>query len=154
MGKKFKKNDIEDNEEESYDPNNDSANVDDPEIYYAKKEENDYVMSNYSSDNEDDKQNKGNEEAKKEDNTKENKSLKTIQRSKTGEFNELLDSNYDIDKNYFYQKLTDSQWEEIKNYLEQFVKNKQINEQELNEFLDKFPELSKGSDHSEKLLKM
>ena len=154
MGKKFKKNDVEDNEEESYDPHSDSAIVDDPEMYYAKTEENDYVMSNYSSDNEDDKQNKGNEEAKKEDKTKENKSLKTIQRSKTGEFNELLDSNYDIDKNYFYQKLTDSQWEEIKNYLKQFVKNKQINEQELNEFLDKFPEISKGSDNSEKLLKM
>ena len=154
MGKKFKKNDIEDNEEESYDPNNDSANVDDPEMYYAKKEENDYVMSNYSSDNENDKQNKGNDASKKEENSKENKSLKTIQRSKTGEFNELLDSNYDIDKNYFYQKLTNSQWEEIKNYLEQFVKNKQTNEQELNEFLDKFPEISKGSDNSEKLLKM
>jgi hypothetical protein len=50
--------------------------------------------------------------------------------------------------------LTNSQWEEIKNYLEQFVKNKQTNEQELNEFLDKFPEISKGSDNSEKLLKM
>ena len=150
MGKKFKKNDIE-NEEDSYDPHSDSAIDDDPEMYYVKKEENDYVMSNYSSDNENDNQNNA---SKKEDNSKENKLLKTIQRAKTGEFTELLDSNYDIDKNYFYQKLTDSQWEEIKTYLEQFVTNKKINEQELNEFLDKYPEISKGSDNSDKLLKM
>ena len=172
MGKKARK--ISD-EEESYDPNSDSAIEEDeepdPEMARAKAEEDDYLMSK-DDDDDDDKEDEKEEnkddivmkeepitektpakvQSVKKDTTAKKTEKKTEKKPKKTEPTELLDPTYDINTNYFYQNLSQKEWDDIKVYIKEFVSGNKTDGEILKTYLSQYPKLTKGGDNVTKLI--
>lgn len=145
MGKrKIKDEDYEpdlesDSESESYDP----------EMERAKAEEDDYIMSKESDEEKEPPKAEKLKSAKKEE--KPQKPEKK-QKPKAKEKNtELLDSSFNLNEKYFYQTISNKEWDEIKNFITTFL-SKNSSEDELKKFFDNYPKIIKGN--VEKLQKL
>ena len=56
-----------------------------------------------------------------------------------------------LDKAYFYQSLTPSQWKEIEDFINEVIMDKNLQEEELENFFSQFPNLSKGEANIKRL---
>jgi hypothetical protein len=66
----------------------------------------------------------------------------------------LLDPDYKLEEAYFYQNLTNENWDEIKNYLNEYFTSCKNSTQELKSFFDNYPKLKKGDHNVAQLKKM
>ena len=113
-----------------------SLSEEDPEMMLEKEREDFYLLK--SEDNEKD-ENKIIETSKNI--TPEGKFiLRAAKKLNTNE----LDPNYNIDENYFYQPLSNNEWDEISNFLSSPTT---ITEEQLENFFSSYPKLSKGSEN-------
>ena len=62
---------------------------------------------------------------------------------------QLIDIN--LDKSYFYQNLTQTQWNDISNYISSSLFNKKLKEEDIESFFSQYPNLSKGENNIKKL---
>ena len=56
-----------------------------------------------------------------------------------------------LDKTYFYQNLTPSQWKEISNFISSSLSNKNLEQKEIEYFFSNYPNLKKGDHNIKKL---
>ena len=59
-----------------------------------------------------------------------------------------------LDKSYFYQNVTPSQWKEISEFLSKAVFMNDLRKEEITSFFERFPNLSKGKNNLDKLRQM
>ena len=137
MGKK--KIDFKSNEEEE-----DSELLEeDPEMMLEKEREEDYLFKG-----EDDENFKNKVIESSNNLTTEGKLiLRAAKKLNTSE----LDPNYNLDENYFYQSLTQKEWEEISNFLSSPT---EITEEQLQTFFSSYPKITKGSENINNLLEI
>jgi len=56
-----------------------------------------------------------------------------------------------LDKTYFYQNLTPNEWKEISNFISSSLTNKNLQQEQIENFFSQYPKLSKGEDNIIKL---
>jgi len=56
-----------------------------------------------------------------------------------------------LDKTYFYQNLTPNEWKEISNFISSSLTNKNLQQEQIENFFSQYPNLSKGEDNIIKL---
>ncbi len=137
MGKK--KIDFKSNEEEE-----DSELLEeDPEMMLEKEREEDYLFKG------EDDENFKNKVIESSNNlsTEGKFILRAAKKLNTSE----LDPNYNLDENYFYQSLTQKEWEEISNFLSSPT---EITEEQLQTFFSSYPKITKGSENINNLLEI
>ena len=111
--------------------------------------------------NQDNKENINTINSKKKTNIKKdkNKNTKTTSIKKVRK-NEILKNQKEkekqfleskLDKTYFYQNLTSTQWKEITNFISSSLFNKNLSEDEIENFFIQYPDLSKGENNIQKL---
>lgn len=89
-----------------------------------------------------------NEEKIKEPTTKAKKTKK--------ENEEIFDTAapFDYNKNYFYQSLTNSEWNTISSFIDKSIYNSNLTKDEVNTFFKQYPNLSKGEHNIKKLIQI
>ena len=58
--------------------------------------------------------------------------------------NEPFDPNFKLNQRYFYQNININEWNEINSFIEKFIEQ-DMNENDLDEFFDNHPKISKGN---------
>ena len=61
---------------------------------------------------------------------------------------------YDYNKNYFYQNISNSEWNSISSFIEKSISNQNLLKEDINSFFSKFPNLSKGEHNIKKLIQI
>ena len=108
----------------------------DPEMMMEKDREDDYLLNG-----EDD------EKFKKIENQS-STTGKIMLRAAKKIITPVLDPNFNIDENYFYQELTNNEWDEIKNFI---LSKETLKEIDIENFFSSYPKIYKGSDNINKL---
>ena len=108
----------------------------DPEMMMEKEREDDYLLNG-----EDD------EKFKKIENQS-STTGKIMLRAAKKIITPVLDPNFNIDENYFYQELTNNEWDEIKNFI---LSKETLKEIDIENFFSSYPKIYKGSDNINKL---
>ena len=108
----------------------------DPEMMMEKDREDDYLLNG-----EDD------EKFKKIENQT-STTGKIMLRAAKKIITPVLDPNFNIDENYFYQELTNNEWDEIKNFI---LSKETLKEIDIENFFSSYPKIFKGSDNINKL---
>ena len=116
MGKKKLENKSNSDEEEDS-----ILEEEDPEMLLEKEREEDYLFNG-----EDDEKFNLNKIQNPPSNTG-----KILLRAAKKIITSDLDPNYNIDENYFYQELTENEWEEIKSYI---LSKEELNEKDIENF--------------------
>ena len=57
----------------------------------------------------------------------------------------IYDPDYDAQSNYFYQNITDSDWDKIKSFLRKAFTGQIPSEEQLKSFFDQYPKIKKGN---------
>ena len=68
------------------------------------------------------------------------------------EIPEPFDMTFNLEENYFYQNLPQTEWDEISKFVENFLKDNKTDENELQNFFNSHPNIRKGN--ADKLLQM
>ena len=137
MGKKKIESKSNELEEDS------NLSEEDPEMMLEKEREEDYLLRGEDDEN---FENKIIETSKNI--TPEGKFiLRAAKKLNTNE----LDPNYNIDENYFYQSLSNNEWDEISNFLSSPTEK---TEEQLENFFSSYPKISKGSENINNLLEI
>ena len=63
-------------------------------------------------------------------------------------------SPYDYNKNYFYQNISNSEWNSITSFIEKSISNRNLLKEDVTSFFSKFPNLSKGEHNIKKLIQI
>ena len=178
MGKKTKKEDInkpeEDEEEEENEKKsleekeNEEEEEEDPSLLMAKEIEEDHIFEEERIQEEKEKNineekmeienNKNIEGEKVEDDnkpillkSKKKTILKSIPKPKPIE---PWDPNFNLEEKYFYQNIKESEWDEIKNFLNDYLSNNKTDISTLENFFINYPNMYKGSHNTDKLKEM
>ena len=77
-----------------------------------------------------------------------NKLMKT---NKEKEEKRNFQNNINLDKSYFYQNMTPTQWKEISNFLTESLFTENLSKENIINFFARFPNLSKGENNLKKL---
>ena len=80
-----------------------------------------------------------------------NKLMKT---NKEKEEKRNFQNNINLDKSYFYQNVTPTQWKEISNFLTDSLFTENLSKENIINFFARFPNLSKGENNLKKLRQM
>ena len=80
-----------------------------------------------------------------------NKLMKT---NKEKEEKRNFQNNINLDKSYFYQNVTPTQWKEISNFLTESLFTENLSKENIINFFARFPNLSKGENNLKKLRQM
>ena len=78
-------------------------------------------------------------------------SNKIIKNIKVKDDKRISTNNIDLDKSYFYQNVTPTQWKEISNFLTESLFSENLQKEEIINFFERFPNLSKGENNLKKL---
>ena len=177
MGKKTKKEDINNPEEDEEEENekksleekeNEEEEEEDPSLLMAKEIEEDHIFEEERIQEEKEKNineekmeienNKNIEGEKVEDDnkpillkSKKKTILKSIPKPKPIE---PWDPNFNLEEKYFYQNIKESEWDEIKNFLNDYLSNNKTDISTLENFFINYPNMYKGSHNTDKLKEM
>ena len=66
-------------------------------------------------------------------------------------FQNNLELNQNLDKTYFYQNVTPTQWKEITNFISESLFSDNLPKEKIAEFFENYPNLSKGENNLKKL---
>ena len=72
-------------------------------------------------------------------------------KNKEKEGKRIFQNNIELDKSYFYQNVTPTQWKEISNFLSENLFSDNLTKEEIINFFEKYPNLSKGENNLKKL---
>ena len=67
---------------------------------------------------------------------------------------EPWDPNFNLEERYFYQEIKQSEWDEIKNFLNDYLSTNKTDLPTLENFFNNYPNMYKGSDNTDKLKEM
>ena len=67
---------------------------------------------------------------------------------------EPWDPNFNLEERYFYQEIKQSEWDEIKNFLTDYLSTNKTDLPTLENFFMNYPNMYKGSDNTDKLKEM
>ena len=67
---------------------------------------------------------------------------------------EPWDPNFNLEERYFYQEIKQSEWDEIKNFLTDYLSTNKTDLPTLENFFNNYPNMYKGSDNTDKLKEM
>ena len=81
-------------------------------------------------------------------------SNKLVKSNKEKEEKRVFQNNINLDKTYFYQNVTPTQWKEISNFLTESLFSENLSKEEIINFFSRFPNLSKGENNLKKLRQM
>ena len=178
MGKKTKKEDINNPEEDEEEEENEKKSLEekeneeeeeeDPSLLMAKEIEEDHIFEEERIQEEKEKNineekmeienNKNIEGEKVEDDnkpillkSKKKTILKSIPKPKPIE---PWDPNFNLEEKYFYQNIKESEWDEIKNFLNDYLSNNKTDISTLENFFINYPNMYKGSHNTDKLKEM
>ena len=175
-------NSPEEDEEEEQNENksleekeNEEEEEEDPSMLMAKEIEEDHIFEEERIQEEKEKQEEEKEKEEKDNNEEkmeiENKNpeeeendnkpillkskkktlLKSIPKPKPIE---PWDPNFNLEERYFYQEIKQSEWDEIKNFLNDYLSTNKTDLPTLENFFNNYPNMYKGSDNTDKLKEM
>ena len=78
-------------------------------------------------------------------------STKLIKNIKKKEEKNIFQNNINLDKTYFYQNVTPTQWKEISNFLTESLFSENLSQENIINFFERYPNLSKGENNLKKL---
>ena len=78
-------------------------------------------------------------------------SKKLIKNIKKKEEKNIFQNNINLDKTYFYQNVTPTQWKEISNFLTESLFSENLSQENIINFFERYPNLSKGENNLKKL---
>ena len=78
-------------------------------------------------------------------------STKLIKNIKKKEEKNIFQNNINLDKTYFYQNVTPTQWKEISNFLTESLFSENLLQENIINFFERYPNLSKGENNLKKL---
>ena len=78
-------------------------------------------------------------------------SKKLIKNIKKKEEKNIFQNNINLDKTYFYQNVTPTQWKEISNFLTESLFSENLLQENIINFFERYPNLSKGENNLKKL---
>ena len=78
-------------------------------------------------------------------------SKKLIKNIKKKEEKNIFQNNINLDKTYFYQNVTPTQWKEISNFLTESLFSENLSQEKIINFFEGYPNLSKGENNLKKL---
>ena len=81
-------------------------------------------------------------------------SNKLVKSNKEKEEKRVFQNNINLDKTYFYQNVTPTQWKEISNFLTESLFTENLSKENIINFFARFPNLSKGENNLKKLRQM
>ena len=81
-------------------------------------------------------------------------SNKLIKKIKKKEEKNVFQNNINLDKTYFYQNVTPTQWKEISNFLSESLFSENLSQENIANFFEGYPNLSKGENNLKKLRQM
>ena len=86
---------------------------------------------------------------------KDNKKSKSVKKARNDDISKNTTEkqviDIQLDKSYFYQNLTPTQWNEISNYISSSLYNKDLKEEDIEYFFSQYPNLYKGENNIKKL---
>ena len=171
----------EQNENKSLEEQENEEEEEDPSMLMAKEIEEDHIFEEERIQEEKEKEEKEKEEQEKEEQEKEEKNnneekmeienkneeendnkpillkskkktiLKSIPKPKPIE---PWDPNFNLEERYFYQEIKQSEWDEIKNFLTDYLSTNKTDLPTLENFFMNYPNMYKGSDNTDKLKEM
>ena len=78
-------------------------------------------------------------------------SIKLIKNIKKKEEKNIFQNNINLDKTYFYQNVTPTQWKEISNFLTESLFSENLSQENIINFFEGYPNLAKGENNLKKL---
>ena len=159
---------------------NEEEEEEDPSMLMAKEIEEDHIFEEERIQEEKEKEEKEKQEEEKEKEEKDNNEEKMEIENKNPEEEEndnkpillkskkktLLksipkpkpiepwDPDFNLEERYFYQEIKQSEWDEIKNFLNDYLSTNKTDLPTLENFFNNYPNMYKGSDNTDKLKEM
>ena len=170
----------EQNENKSLEEKENEEEEEDPSMLMAKEIEEDHIFEEERIQEAKEKEEKEKQEEEKEKEEKDNNEEKMEIENKNPEEEEndnkpillkskkktLLksipkpkpiepwDPNFNLEERYFYQEIKQSEWDEIKNFLNDYLSTNKTDLPTLENFFNNYPNMYKGSDNTDKLKEM